>query len=304
MRVVPDRPLYKWAVAFACTGLLAVFAYLSYGYGQREGLALKDEVMRERDAARLELSDRARQIVSMRQRIADLEVGREVDEKATEEVLVTIEGLQNQIAELQEEIRFYKGVMLPNVDEKGLRIERLDVIRTPDPSRVKYKLLLTQVVDKHEYVQGGVEINLVGREGTLLNVRAGGDAAGASGSESADARSEPIRFRFRYFQNIDGELTLPEGFEPQEVMVVAQSSGRNGQKLERRFAYSLAGGRARLVECHGPARLRCRERETGDTRKQSCGVAPGSLTRKDRKRCKLSGNTVVTEYHTVAGGIA
>lgn len=247
MRVVPDRPLYKWAVFWAFTALMGFMAFLSYEYGQREGLALKDEVMRERDTARLELTDRARQIGEMRQHIADLEVGRDVDEKATEEVLVTIEGLQNQIAELQEEIRFYKGVMLPNVDEKGLRIERLDVLKTPDPNRVKYKLLLTQVVDKHEYVQGGVEINLLGRQEVLAftTVDPGGTGAGAeetARSESPDPRSGPIRFRFRYFQNIDGELTLPDGFEPEEIMVVAQSSGANAQKLERRFAYSLGDG--------------------------------------------------------------
>jgi len=242
MRVVPDRPLYKWSVVVACTGLMAILAVLSYGYGQREGLALKNEVMFELDTARLELSDRARQIDAMRQQIADLKVGQEVDEKANEEVLVTIEGLQNQIAELQEEILFYKGVMLPNVDGKGLRIERLDVLETPDPNKVKYKLLLTQVVDKHEYVQGGVEINVLGRQRLIVAVLPGGDGTGPSDSESADAKSGPIRFRFRYFQNIDGELTLPDGFEPEEIMVVAQSSGRNAQKLERRFAYSVGEG--------------------------------------------------------------
>jgi hypothetical protein len=242
MRVVPDRPLYKWSVVVACTGLMAILAVLSYGYGQREGLALKNEVMFELDTARLELSDRARQIDAMRQQIADLKVGHEVDEKANEEVLVTIEGLQNQIAELQEEILFYKGVMLPNVNGKGLRIERLDVLKTPDPNKVKYKLLLTQVVDKHEYVQGGVEINVLGRQPLIVAVLPGGDGTGPSGSESADAKSGPIRFRFRYFQNIDGELTLPDGFEPEEIMVVAQSSGRNAQKLERRFAYSVGEG--------------------------------------------------------------
>ena len=98
MRVVPDRPLYKWSVVVSCTGLMAVLVVLSYGYGQRDGLALKNEVMLELDTARLELSDRARQIDVMRQQIADLKVGQEVDEKANEEVLVTIEGLQNQIA--------------------------------------------------------------------------------------------------------------------------------------------------------------------------------------------------------------
>jgi hypothetical protein len=51
----------------------------------------------------------------------------------------------------------------------------------------------------------------------------------------------PIRFRFRYFQNIDGELTVPAGFEPRQIKVVAQSSGRNRQRLEKKFDWLLDG---------------------------------------------------------------
>jgi hypothetical protein len=169
----------------------------------------------------------------MRQEIADLKVGGEIDDKANEEVRHTIESLQDDIAELNEEISFYKGVMLPNVANKGLRIERLDVSSSV-PGRVKYSLMLTQVVDKHDYVQGGVQISVHGQDGD--------NEKSFKLSELDQEKSEAIRFRFRYFQNINGELLLPEGFEPREVMIVAQSSGSNGQRLEKKFDWPLNGG--------------------------------------------------------------
>ena len=170
----------------------------------------------------------------MRQEVADLKLGGQVDTRANEEVRQTVEVLQDQIAQLNEEIRFYKGVMLPNVEEKGLRIERLDVENTEERNKYRYSLLLTQVVDKHDYVQGGVEIALLGREGEsekqlLL-------------SELNEAKQASIRFRFRYFQNINGELLVPDGFVPKEVMIIAKSSGRNGQRLEKKFDWRLSGG--------------------------------------------------------------
>jgi len=58
-------------------------------------------------------------------------------------------------------------------------------------------------------------------------------------SELDTEKQEAIRFRFRYFQNINGELVLPDGFEPREVMIVAQSSGNNAQRLEKRFEWRL-----------------------------------------------------------------
>ena len=170
----------------------------------------------------------------MRREIADLRLGGEVDSRATEEVRETIEELQERLALLQEEITFYKGVMVPNVEDKGLRIERLNMLDTPSPNRFRYSLVLTQLVDQHDYVQGGVEINLMGVEGQAPRTIPIG--------QLDENREGSIRFRFKYFQNIDGEMTLPDGFEPTEVMIVAQSSGRNPQRLERRFAWQLNGG--------------------------------------------------------------
>jgi hypothetical protein len=58
----------------------------------------------------------------------------------------------------------------------------------------------------------------------------------------ANLDGKPIRFRFRYFQNIDGELTIPSDFTPMEIMVVANATGANKRRLERRFDWQLAGG--------------------------------------------------------------
>jgi hypothetical protein len=117
--------------------------------------------------------------------------------------------------------------MVPNADEKGLRIERLD-LRAAGPNTWRYSLLLTQVVDEHEYVQGGVRIDLEGRRG-------GADTTVPLSEVSDVDRS--IRFRFRYFQNIDGEMTLPSDFEPRAINVVAQAAGNGGERLERRFTW-------------------------------------------------------------------
>lgn len=233
MVVVPYRPWYKAGVF--CLFLLAMsaFSWLTYQYGMSQGLATRVEVIRERDQVKSQLEESLRLIDSMRQEVADLKVGGEIDSRATEEVRQTVESLQNEIAELNEEIRFYKGVMLPNVEEKGLRIERLDVKNSGEPNKYRYSLLLTQVVDKHDYIQGGVKINLVGTQGS---------SEASLPLDQVSDRDNNIRFRFRYFQNIDGELTLPAGFNPREVMVVAESSGRGGQRLEKRFEWQTRGG--------------------------------------------------------------
>ena len=211
---------------------MAVFGWLIYEYGNNQGLELKVEVVREKDLISKELKEARALISEMRQEIADLTVGGEIDNQANEEVRQTIENQQNLLAAQNEEISFYKGVMLPNVANTGLRIERLDVSSNA-PGRVRCSLLLTQVVDKLDYVQGWVKISLLGQNG--------GQEETVQVSELGRDEAEEIKFRFRYFQDIVGELQLPEGFIPREVMVVAQSSGLNAQRLEKTFDWPLRG---------------------------------------------------------------
>ncbi len=234
MVVVRSRPWLRLAVTAIVLGVVGVLLAASYYYGKEAGLSLKVAAVRERDTLQKQLNESASIIKNLRQGIADLSLGKEVDTKANEEVRLSVESLQQDIADLKEEVRFYKSVLMPNVSEKGLRIERLDVKATADPKKVRYHLLLTQVVDKHEYIQGGVEMQLVGKRNNKQ--------VSIPFNEAAHLEDVPIRFRFRYFQNIDGELTLPDDFTPVEIMVVANSTGRNGRRLERRFDWQLVGG--------------------------------------------------------------
>jgi hypothetical protein len=233
MVVVPHRPFYKAGVFCVCLFAVAAFSWLTCDHGMKEGLATRVEVIEERDLLRVQLSDSVKQVKGMRQQVADLKLGGKVDTRANEEVQTTIEDLEGNIAGLEEEIRFYKGVMLPNVKEQGLRIERLDLKATGEPSTYSFGLLLTQIVERHGFVQGAVEINLLGQqdesEARLSLKEFGGDDLG------------PIRFRFRYFQKIEGKITVPEGFAPRELVIVAKSSGGNAQQLEKKFGWQLDG---------------------------------------------------------------
>ena len=230
MVVVPYRPLYKAMIFIVFIFAMAIFGWLTYEFGNNQGLELKVQVVREKDLISKELGEARGLINEMRQEIADLTVGGEIDNQANEEVRHTIENQQNLLAAQNEEISFYKGVMLPNVANKGLRIERLDVSSNV-PGRVRYSLLLTQVVDKHDYVQGGVRISLLGQND--------GQEETIQISDSGRDEAEAITFRFRHFQNIMVEQQLPNGFVPREVMVVVQTSGLNAQRLEKTFDWSL-----------------------------------------------------------------
>mgnify|MGYP004157503541 CR=1 FL=1 len=107
MVVVPHRPMFKALKMLFALGLVSFSGWFCFEYGKNQGLALKVQVVKERDLIEQELSRSVALINSMEQEIADLQVGEVIDNEANEQVRITNEALQGQIARLTEEINLH-----------------------------------------------------------------------------------------------------------------------------------------------------------------------------------------------------
>jgi hypothetical protein len=58
-------------------------------------------------------------------------------------------------------------------------------------------------------------------------------------TEIGEDASYPLKFRFRYFQDLTGVISLPRGFEPERIVV--RAGKRNAQALTRTFDWTVAG---------------------------------------------------------------
>jgi hypothetical protein len=54
---------------------------------------------------------------------------------------------------------------------------------------------------------------------------------------SAEQDQLDIRLRFKFFQNIEGELTLPEGFVPNLVQIAAVETSPFEKTLDQDFSW-------------------------------------------------------------------
>ena len=234
MVVVTNRPIFRVMATTLLICGVCLFGMFTYYEGKERGMAIRAGWLVEHNQLREELLAASKQIKLMQKEVATLRVGSAIDEKANAEIRDTVELQQESIAELKEEISFYKGVMAPGSDQKGLRVESFDVSIPDASNKVEYSLLLTQVVENHELVQGKVEVSVSGMMGRNEEILAL--------NKLDDDKVHPVSFRFRYFQNINGEMVIPKGFEPQKVQIVAQTSGRKSQRLERSFTWPLNGG--------------------------------------------------------------
>ena len=215
------RRRFYWLLFLIATGAGGYFAGTYDSYEQLNTLTSS------RDYLQMKLDEAEHTITNLSQRVNVLEKGGEVDRQATEGIRQTVKELKSQISTLEEEVAFYKGIMAPSSNDKGLRVNKIDVAAlTETPGSYKYSIMLTQVQDNSSYIAGLAAVNFIGLrngERVILPLRDLDEKVTELG----------VKFRFRYYQEVTGDISLPEGFIPEQVQVVLQSTGSKAQRVEQ-----------------------------------------------------------------------
>ncbi len=236
MMVVPYRPYRRlvWGLVLSLLAVAAVTA--SYLGGEFKGQESQRAAIIERDRLQLELRDSSNEVETLRQQAANLKLGSEVDRRASEEVRTEVIALKARIAELEADISFYRGLMAPTANKRGLTIGSLNVVAA-EPSRTyEYSVVIQQLATSHKLLTGYLNFDVVGKQ------------AGVAGAPAV-AKSIPlkdltdkvsfsnIKLRFKYFQTLRGKLVLPEGFEPERIELLAKSTGKDSVIVKKKFGW-------------------------------------------------------------------
>lgn len=226
MVVVPYDPKRRVLQVLFVLLLLAAAFVAGYYLSNTDYLEVRsqrDQLLVDLAAANEDRQDRQRQV-------AQLEIDSNVDQQATNKVRENMAELRKEISDLKSEISFYKGLMAPKDREKGVSIRSMDLLATTNPRKYQFKMVLQQFASEHRLVLGKVNVSVVGK-------RAGKDVTLSLSDVSEDISSKNINYRFKYFQNIEGGILLPDGFEPSRIDVVIRGSGKKPVYVEQKFGW-------------------------------------------------------------------
>jgi Arc/MetJ-type ribon-helix-helix transcriptional regulator len=162
----------------------------------------------------------------------ELEVQRtrnEVDRRALELVRGDIAEQKEQISSLEEGLRFYRSLMAPGEIANGLSLREIELVSRSEAGRYAFRIVAQQEARKHDTLRGELYAEVYGKQD-------GEHVKYPLAALSGDLEGDAVPLRFRYFQAIEGELVLPEGFTPEGVNVVA--SANSPRKVEVREQYS------------------------------------------------------------------
>ena len=233
---VPYRPWVRSLLVLGVLIVLAVSVTGSFWYGQKRGQVMQADAVAERNILKTQLAEKSQEADGFRQEVANLKLGAQVDRKASEGVRGEVIELKTEIAALQEDISFYRSLMAPTGNKRGLSIGSLNVISTGASRQYEYKLVVQQLATRHTMLNGNLSFTIVGRQ--KLSEEQGEQLITLSLKDVSDNVSyENIKLRFKYFQTIEGRLNLPENFEPERIELIAKSTGKDSVVVEKKFGW-------------------------------------------------------------------
>lgn len=220
-----SRPWWIYAlVAVLGAGSL----YLAFELGRYEsGYSIVDHrreraALDERLAAERDVTD------ELRRQLAIAETAGDIDRATYSQVESSLGELQAKIQAQEEELVFYRGIVSPQDGVAGLRIQSLEVLPSDGEARYLLRLLLVQAIVHSRRVAGAVKLQLEGMQD--------GQTVSFDVAELVPP-GEPydMGYEFRYFQGLETELVLPQGFEPLHVAVEIWPNEARAERINQTF---------------------------------------------------------------------
>jgi cell division protein FtsB len=212
---------------------VVVGGYLLFEFGRLQADYNIVDNFAEKQALLGEIATLEDEIVALKQEIALLETHREVDREAYQVVEADLAELQRKIQEQTEAIAFYRGIVSPKDGGRGLRVQDLKLTPGKDDRHYNVRLVLVQVMQHDRSVKGQVGFSL---EGTQDGV----STTYTLEQLLPEDENSSWPFAFRYFQDFDRELILPDGFTPEKINVEVNSQTKSIASVKQSFDW-LAG---------------------------------------------------------------
>ena len=197
------------AVLYAAAMLYSAFELGRYDAGFR----VVDSV-RGAFSASARIRNLEKENEGLRTQLEAAEVARRVDEEGYKQVERSLGDMQSQIARLNQDLSFYRGLVQPD-SIIHVKVQQMQIVPETVAGQFRLKFVLMQTGKPDAVVAGSTVIAIDG----LLQ----GKPLTLTFAQVSPTRRVSLAYSFRYFQDYDEPIQLPPGFEPTRVGVEIHS---------------------------------------------------------------------------------
>ncbi len=215
--------------------MILVCGYLIFEFGRIQANYNIVDAGRERQEFEARIAALNAEIGALQEDVALLETNRDIDRSAYKDVETSLVTLQAKIQEQTTEIAFYRGIISPADGVAGLRVQDLRLTRADTERAFTVRLVLVQSLKHNRTVSGDVGLSVEGmQDGTAVSY--------PYSQLLGDEKDSSWPFKFRYFQDFDREIILPDGFTPENIKIEVRSKTRSISSIEESFSWMTSPG--------------------------------------------------------------
>jgi hypothetical protein len=167
---------------------------------------------------------------ALRRELKMVKQAAEIDRESIIAIRDQIKQFQDERLKMEEELAFLRGIVSTDSKKKGLRVQGFKLEPGLEAGHYVYKFSVSQVINSGIIAKGSIGLTILG----LHN----GQSKQLSLSQVSAQKLDKIKMRFRYFQNVEGKLKIPEGFEPATIEVEVKPSSKKLQPVKESYNWS------------------------------------------------------------------
>jgi hypothetical protein len=221
----------RWRAVLFAAAVLAI-AYAGFETGRMTGGYFVAGALSERRALSQENAALEAENKALRQRATVAEVSQRVDRQAQTDAQGMISELQAETARQQQELQFYRGLVVRQFGAGTLRVQELRIRAEEEERRYRVLITLVQAATRNTIANGTVTFAVEGRQD-------GEDKTLTLAEVEIDKRRQ-FPFSLRFFQQIEVPIELPLDFEPGRLHVEYRL-GRNPEPVRQAFDWRVEG---------------------------------------------------------------
>jgi hypothetical protein len=160
------------------------------------------------------------------------DVARRVDQEGYKQVQRSLGDMQSQIARLNQDLSFYRGLVQPD-SLVHVKVQQMQIVPEPAEGQFRLKFVLMQTGKPDREVSGSTSITIDGL--------AAGRPQSLNFAAISPTRHESLAYSFRYFQDFDELVRLPKGFVPTRIGVELHSGRDQTHGFRQAFVWKAQG---------------------------------------------------------------
>lgn len=221
LKLVPHRPLKSALITLLSIALVLAAVVAAYRYAEYKA-SIERLSPAEAKALRGQLDVMTTESAELRRELATYQLSAEVDRKAGEELRQRVMELREEKAALQRDIDVYRIMTSKkNSNPKGISFGVFSVSPTTD-SKHQFKLVIQKLAEGDDDFVGDLTATVVGQQEGKERRFSLHELAVNQGESMAAT----IPLNFKFFQNIDTEILMPDGFTPDRLELAVKSNAR------------------------------------------------------------------------------